>query len=120
MSKKVNIDIAHIIEDTSDLSEYEKIHTPIVKVPEKIESGKPFDIEIQIGDPPHPNTLEHHVVWIQTFLDNECLSRVDFLPIVALPYVKLKVVLGSTAKLRVVARCNMHGLWKIERELKVE
>jgi len=60
------------------------------------------------------------MVWIQTFLDNEYLSRVDFLPIVALPYVKLKVILSSTAKLIVAARCNMHGLWKIGHKLKVE
>lgn len=117
---KSHIQVFHITKDISDLSEYEKIHAPIVKIPEKIERKKPFEIEIQVGDPLHPNDLDHHIVWIQTFLNEECLSRVDFLPIVTFPYVKLKLVLGHSAKLRVVARCNMHGIWKLEKELHVE
>lgn len=40
-------------------------HVPVIKAPEKVKAGEPFEVTVIVGDEvPHPNTVEHHIKWI--------------------------------------------------------
>jgi len=109
-----------VLTKKADLSEYEKMHKPIIEVPDYIKSCQPFEVKIRIGEKKHPNTLEHYIVWIDILLDGHFLSRVMFVPVIMEPEVSLKLKLGKTSKLKVIARCNIHGQWELEKEIKIE
>ena len=42
------------------------------------------------------------------------------MPIIMEPEVTLKIRVGKSAKLKVIARCNIHGQWEMEKEIRVE
>ena len=40
-------------------------HVPVIAAPASAKAGEPFDVEIDVGkEIPHPNTAQHHIVWI--------------------------------------------------------
>ncbi|MEQ9714064.1 MAG: class II SORL domain-containing protein [Candidatus Asgardarchaeum sp.] len=109
-----------VLSKKAELTEYGKMHKPIIKIPDKVKSCEPFEVKIKVGEIPHPNTFEHYIVWIDLILDDHFLSRVMFVPIIMEPEVTLKIRVGKNAKLKVIARCNIHGQWEMEKEIRVE
>ena len=103
-------------------------HVPIIKAPEKVKAGEEFEIIINVGEKvPHPNTVEHHIKWIQVFAEVEeraynpvHIATFDFGPTFAEPKVKFKMKLDKSANLIALEYCNLHGLWENSVRIEVE
>jgi len=103
-------------------------HTPVIKAPEKVRTNEEFEVIINIGEKvPHPNTIEHHIKWIQVFAEVEerafnpvHVATFDLGPTFAEPKVKFRMKLEKTANLIVLGYCNLHGIWENSMKIKVE
>ena len=103
-------------------------HTPHIEIPEKVRAGELFEVTITVGkEVPHPNTVEHHIKWIQVFAELEGrpnnpvhIATFDLGPTFAEPQVSFKMKLDKNAILYALEYCNVHGVWENSREIKVE
>ena len=47
-------------------------HVPIIKAPASVAAGDAFEVEVVVGEEvAHPNTVEHHIKWVQLFAKSE-------------------------------------------------
>jgi len=103
-------------------------HVPVIKAPEKVKAGEEFEVIINIGENvPHPNTVEHHIKWIQVFAEVESRSynpvhvaTFDFGPTFAEPKVKFRMKLEKSSTLIVLEYCNLHGVWENSVKIEIE
>ena len=114
-------------------------HVPVIEGPDKINAGQPLEITVSVGKQiAHPNTTEHHIKSIEVYFlaageKFPCqLGRFEFNahgesaqgPNTSTVFSEPKGVLAfKTAKsglIMAVAYCNIHGLWRSEKEIKVE
>ena len=72
----------------------------------------------------HPNTIEHHIVWIDLFgVKKETnqvifIGRCEFSATISEPTATFKVVnLDQYKALGAISYCNIHGVWKSTLEL---
>ena len=100
-------------------------HVPAISAPESAKAGEAFEVEVAVGkEIPHPNTLEHHIVWAALFFVADGsqlpveLARAEFRAhgpdLFAEPVLKASVKLAKPGTLHAVAYCNIHGLWLTE------
>ena len=99
-------------EDPKNMSLLEKKHSPVIKVPEKIKAGEPFDVQIEVGGVAHPMERGHYIGWLQLFADEVPIATVTFQPVVSRPKAMLTVILEKSVTLRVLESCNLHGIWE--------
>ncbi|MCL2549438.1 MAG: class II SORL domain-containing protein [Methanimicrococcus sp.] len=73
---------------------------------------------------PHPNTIEHHIVWIDLYgikKENDrivYIGRADFAATIAEPVATFKVIdIDQYKAFGAVSYCNLHGVWKSTLEL---
>ncbi len=103
-------------------------HVPAIAAPEVARAGEPFEVEVSVGkEIPHPNTLEHHIVWAALYFVADGsqlpveLARAGFSAhgpdIFAEPVLKATVRLSKPGALHAVAYCNLHGLWEGEQKV---
>ncbi|MGA1847136.1 class II SORL domain-containing protein [Deferribacter abyssi] len=111
-------------------------HVPVIELPEKIEAGKDFVVNVSVGkEIAHPNTTEHYIGWIALYFKPESgnvynLGRAEFTahgestkganqgPAYTEPSAIFKVKLNEPGKIIAVSYCNIHGLWESEVEIK--
>ena len=108
--------------DAANMNELEKKHTPWIDCPENVKAGEPFQVTIKVGEIPHPMEEAHHIQWIEVSFGQNFNARIDLTPVFTRPEVTLTLVkqsLHKTSTLRVVERCNLHGLWEATREVTV-
>jgi len=101
-------------------------HVPIIDAPSSVKAGEPFMVTITVGKVvPHPNTIEHHIKWIQLFaLESGSryaveVAKTDFFPTFASPAVTVPVMLKKDSTLYALEHCNIHGLWDYSVKVKV-
>ena len=97
-------------------------HVPVITVEGRFVPGQPLDVEVGVGkEIPHPNTVEHHIVWIALYHVAEGsqvpveLGRTEFCAhgsAATAPVAKFRVTLDKPGTFRAVAYCNLHGLWE--------
>jgi len=92
-------------------------HVPIIEV-ENADNGKNI-VKVTVGkEVPHPNTVEHHICWIQLYgvkKDNNQvveLGRTDFGPTFTDPITTFKISLDGIKTLIALEYCNIHGVWE--------
>jgi len=102
-------------------------HVPVVCAPEKVKKGEWFEVEVSVGkEIPHPNTVEHHIAWIELYAMPEGapyilrIGRYEFSPTLEEPIVKVKIKLEKNSKLIALSYCNLHGLWEGSKDVVVE
>ena len=102
-------------------------HVPIIDAPSNVKASEPFTITVEVGKiVPHPNTVEHHIKWIQLYAQYEDsryvveLGTFNFGPTMTQPKVILSIMLKSSATIYALEHCNIHGLWDYSVEVKVE
>lgn len=103
-------------------------HAPTIRTPEKVKANEEFEVAINVGEKiPHPNTVEHHIKWIQVFAEVEerafnpvNVATFDLGPTVAEPKVKLRMKLEKTANIIAVVYCNLHGVWESSIRIEVK
>ena len=93
-------------------------HVPVITVDKGHISGQDI-IRVVVGHAvPHPNTIEHHIAWIELYgvkKDNAqviSLGRAACAPVFSNPNVRFQVnQLEGFSSFHAVAYCNIHGLW---------
>ena len=113
-------------------------HVPVIDAPDTIKKGEAIKVTLTVGkEIPHPNTTEHHISWIETYFlaDGEKfpyqLGRFEFLthgasaqgPNTSTIYTVSEVTCSfktdKSGMILAESYCNIHGLWKNEKTVKV-
>ena len=102
-------------------------HTPHIEAPDSVKAGEPFKVDITVGkEVPHPNTMEHHIKWIQLYATVEGRSHnpvhiatFELAPTHAEPKVTVVMKLEKTATLHALSYCNLHGIWENTKRITV-
>lgn len=93
-------------------------HIPAIKVNKAcglIPEETCIDIIVRIGETLHPMVENHHITWIDCYVDDQYISRILLTPgVYAAGCFHLKT---SGSKVRVVEFCNIHGVWQSEADL---
>ena len=114
-------------------------HVPVIDGPDKINKGQVLEIEVSVGKQiAHPNTTEHHIKSIEVYFlatgeKFPCqLARFEFnahgesvqgpntSTIFSEPKAVLTFKTDKSGVIMAVAYCNIHGLWRSEKDVKVE
>jgi len=101
-------------------------HVPFIGIPTVVKKGKKFEVEVTVGkEIPHPNTVEHHIKWIDLYAKFKGkpviqISHFDFAPTYGEPSVKTTISLPESATLIAVIYCNIHGLWENSVDVKAQ
>jgi len=97
-------------------SEGKEKHVPFIEV------GKD-SVHVVVGhEVPHPNTVEHHIAWVEVFGTKQSgqvinLGRAAFAPGYTSPDVSFPVPVAEFKSFCALAYCNIHGLWENCREV---
>jgi len=114
-------------------------HVPVIEGPDKICKGQVYKVEVGVGKQiVHPNTTEHHIRYIELYFLAASekfpyqLARFEFnahgesaqgpntSTIFSEPKVSTAFKTEKSGVIMALAYCNIHGLWKSEKEIKVE
>ncbi len=91
-------------------------HVPVIKLVDCPECGEKV-VKIIVGEEvPHPNTIEHHIKWIELFGVKAGLAvhiaSFDLGPTYGVPTVVTHANLDDFSELIAIEYCNIHGLWE--------
>lgn len=101
-------------------------HVPVITAPNNVKAGEFFEVTVQVGDEvPHPNTIEHHIKWIQVYAKDEDgrvvhVGTFDLGPTYADPKVTFPMKITRSSTLYAIAYCNIHGLWESSVKVTVD
>ncbi len=114
-------------------------HVPVIEGPEKISKGQVLEIKVSVGKQiAHPNTTEHHIRFIEVYFlatgekfpyqlarfefntHGESVQGPNTSTIFSEPKVSAVFKTEKSGVIMAVAYCNIHGLWRSEKEIKVE
>jgi len=106
-------------------------HVPVIELPSEIKSGEKFTISVSVGkDIAHPNTIEHHIAWIQVYFVADGakfpieIGKFDFDGhgdgALTEPEVSFSFKTDKNGKIIASSYCNLHGLWESEENLSVK
>jgi len=113
-------------------------HVPVIDAPDEIKKGELVKLAVTVGKQiAHPNTTEHHIKWISVYFiaDGEkfpseiarfeaCAHGESTLgPNTSTIFTSAELCCSfKTEKSGIIfasSFCNIHGLWKSEKQLKV-
>lgn len=107
-------------------------HVPIIHAPESVQADQAFEIGVSIGDEiSHPNTLEHHIVWMKVFFKPDSgkfpveVTQFNFSANGEYDnyteYVgKTEIKVKESGTLYAISYCNIHGLWENSKKVEVK
>ncbi len=109
------------VKDPKDLTDLEKKHLPVITAPASVKKGECFEVTVEVGKLlAHPNEVGHFIQFVELYLDDTYLARMDFTAKTTCPTMKVCVALDHThGKLRAFERCNLHGTWVGEVPIEV-
>jgi len=99
-------------------------HAPVIECPDAVPVGEPFEVELSVGkEIPHPNTLEHHIAWIDLYFQPEGgkfpiqIGHLAFdahgeSAVYTAPAVEVEMKVDKPGVLYALSYCNIHGLWE--------
>ncbi len=105
-------------QDTSNLSDLEKKHIPVITVVKKcgLISDGCIDAHVKLGEIQHPMEQSHYIMHIDFYIDKEFVARVHLTPERLNPAAALHLK-NQEGKIEAIALCNQHGAWFNEAEL---
>ncbi len=102
---------------TAEVEGKEK-HVPTIEIAKgKGEAGADI-VHVIVGkEVPHPNTVEHHIAWVELFgVKKEgqviSLGRAEFAPGYTSPNVRFQVPVEQFKAFCALEYCNIHGVWE--------
>ena len=112
-------------------------HVPVIECPDRVKAGELFPVKVSIGkEIAHPNTTEHHIRWISVYFHAEgdkfpCeVGHFEFSahgesvegpnqgPVYTNHEVTIAFKVSRPGVIYAASLCNIHGLWKSEKEIK--
>ena len=99
-------------------SEGKEKHVPTIEVVTGHGAQGANLVHVEVGkETPHPNTIEHHIAWVELFGVKEDgqvidLGRADFAPAFTGPSVSFHAPVEGFKTLYALAYCNIHGVWQ--------
>src|SRR4030043_1595566 len=111
----------NMVEDPKQATDLEKKHLPIITAPKKVKKGECFEVTVEVGKLlKHPNEPGHFIQFVELYAGDTYLARMDFTAKTTCPVMKTCVALDhGHGKLRTFERCNLHGTWDNEVNIKV-
>ncbi|MCM8796494.1 MAG: desulfoferrodoxin [Candidatus Omnitrophica bacterium] len=108
--------------DLNTLSELEQKHLPVISAPEKVKRDEVFEVTVETGKlRVHPNEPGHFIEWIELYSGDTFLFRANLSGSLSLPKVSIPVKLSHAhGPLKAWAKCNLHGLWEVTKDIEVE
>jgi len=92
-------------------------HVPVIEINKGTKEEGDI-VNVIVGkEVPHPNTVEHHIVWVELYgvkEDGQVINfgRATFAPGYTTPNASFKVPLKEFKALCALGYCNIHGLWE--------
>ncbi len=93
-------------------------HVPVIEIDRGHRKGDVDIVRVIVGKQiPHPNTVEHHIAWIELYgVKKEGqvvdLGRAAFAAGYANPNARFQVPVAEFNAFCALAYCNIHGLWQ--------
>ncbi|MCK4418075.1 MAG: desulfoferrodoxin [Candidatus Latescibacteria bacterium] len=115
---------ADILKSTE--AEGKEKHVPMIEVGKGRGRESVDVVRVVVGkDVPHPNTVEHHIAWIELYGVKKNgqvvdLGRAAFAPTFTNPNVRFQVPVGEFKAFCALAYCNIHGLWQNSVSVEAE
>ncbi|MCL7411550.1 MAG: class II SORL domain-containing protein [Methanosarcinaceae archaeon] len=109
--------------DSSNLTDMEKKHVPVIEAPDTVTAGEAFEVTVKVGSTPHVMEVVHHIQWIDLYSGGNFITKVILTPVFMTAKVTINMVKSGaheTATLRAVSRCNVHGMWESEKVIAVK
>ena len=113
-------------------------HVPVIECPDKVKADEMFEVKVTLGkEIAHPNTTEHHIVWIGLFFkpegDNFTYDVGQFSfnahgasvrgpntgPVYTHHGVTARIKTDKAGTLYASSYCNIHGLWEGSKEIQL-
>ncbi len=114
-------------------------HVPVIEVVDVVKKGIKNPVTVSVGkEIAHPNKTEHYISWIKLLFwpenekypvelgvanftaHGESIRGPDTSTIYTEPYAVFQLKTEKPGKLIATSYCNIHGLWKSEKEVNVE
>ncbi len=92
-------------------------HVPVIEIEKGCQEGIDI-VRVTVGkEVAHPNTIEHHIVWIELFGVKQNgqvvdIGRCDFGATLSNPSVRFKVIENDYKAFCALSYCNIHGVWQ--------
>ncbi len=99
-------------------SEGKEKHVPHIEIITGHGSDGADLVRVLVGkETPHPNTVEHHIAWVELFgvkTDGQVvdLGRADFAPSFTAPSISFHAPVEQFKAFHALAYCNIHGVWQ--------
>lgn len=106
-------------------------HVPAITGPDSVKAGEWIKLNVRVGkEIAHPNTVEHHIRWIQVYYTPDGgkftfdLGRATFNshgegPITTGSNADFHFTASASGTINAVSHCNVHGLWESIKKLTV-
>ena len=113
-------------------------HVPVIECPDQVTAGELFPVKVTLGkEVAHPNTTEHHIRWISVYFHPEGdkftyqIGHFEFSahgestegpnkgPVYTNHEVTASLRVDKPGVIYATALCNIHGLWRSAKEIKV-
>lgn len=109
------------VESIDSADKLAKKHIPVISAPSRVRRGEPFEVTVEVGKlVEHPNEPGHFIEFIELYCGDTYLARMDFTAQMTQPIMKTTIQLDhSHGKLRAFERCNLHGSWENDFDIKV-
>jgi len=108
--------------DAANMSDLEKKHVPVIECPDTVTVGQPFQVKVKIGELPHVTEEGHFIQWVELKFGENLYARAELTPVFSRPEITFTLVKGgkhSERTMRVIERCNLHGLWESTKTIKI-
>jgi len=113
-------------------------HIPVIECADQVKAGEFFPVKVTLGkEVAHPNTTEHHIRWISLYFHpegekfpyqigqfefsahGESVQGPNTSTVYAHHEVSTSMKTGKPGVIYAAALCNIHGLWRSEKAIKV-
>jgi superoxide reductase len=113
-------------------------HVPVIECSDQVTAGELFPVKVTLGkEIAHPNTTEHHIRWISVYFHPEGdkftyqIGHFEFSahgestegpnkgPVYTNHEVTASLKIDKAGIIYATALCNIHGLWRSAKEIKV-
>ncbi len=107
--------------DPDNMTDLEKKHHPVITAPKSVKKEECFEVTVEVGKLlAHPNEPGHFIQFVELYVDDTYLARMDFTAKTTCPTMKVCLALDHAhGRLRAYERCNLHGVWGAEVPIEV-